>query len=171
MSAPSSLHPWKRRRRALRGWSLVVLALTALTLAPRVLIPQGFMPSGVGLSLVVCPDGLTPSVAAIFAGDEAHAAPHAHLAQHVHHDHAPPTGEQVAPAGHDGPGRSTHADAALSSQHCAFAAAAFVGPISKVDIALDDVAPIPVLPDRALGAPIPTLAHRPQQARAPPQYS
>jgi len=169
MSATSSrLNPWKRRRRALRGWSLVVLALTALTLAPRVLIPQGFMPSGAGFSLVVCPDGLSPAVAAVFAGDAAHAGPHAH---HEHHGHAPPAGDLAATAQHDDPGRSTHADAALSSTQCAFAAAAFVGPVYQIDVVLDNVPPSSTRPDRAIGVPVPTLAHRPQQARAPPQHS
>lgn len=159
MSGNSSrLNPWKRRRRALRGWSLVVLALTALTLAPRVLIPQGFMPSGAGFSLVVCPDGLAPAVATIFAGDEAHAAHHVHHADHA--DHA-----------NDDSGRSPHADAALSSTQCAFAAAAFVGPVNEIDLVLDDVAPPSIVPDRAVSAPIATFAHRPQQARAPPRHS
>jgi hypothetical protein len=169
MSATSShLSPWKRRRRALRGWSLVVLALTALTLAPRVLIPQGFMPSGAGFSLVVCPDGLTPAVTAIFAGDGAHAA---HQAHQAHHDHAPPVGDLATPSSHDDTGRSPHGDAALSTTHCAFAVAAFIGPLQQIDVVLDDVDLLPILPDRAVSAPITTLAYRPQQARAPPQHS
>ncbi len=154
-----------QRRRRLRGWSFVVLALTALALAPRVLIPQGYMPSGGGFALVVCPDGLSPAAAAVFTRAPAITAPEAHSHHHLPADASP------QPAHVDHGAHDAHRRAALTDGQCAFAAAAFLGPVHHLDVVVEP-GPAPALPaDRAVVAPILTLAHRPQQARAPPLRS
>lgn len=84
------------RRRNIAGTGRLAAVLIATALFVRLLVPSGWMPSGAGFWLVLCPDGgPVPAVAA---------APHGHGGMHAH----------AAPA-------SDHDPASHLDQPCAFA--------------------------------------------------